>query len=208
MAIPAYVPNNSAHVRLLGKISGSSEFGVGFWSPCTSVDVDQLSAFAEAVANAWAATILSDQWADASLESVRVLSYVGGHEYSGEYVAHLGGAAAGDGMPAQVAAVVNWFEALTYRGGHPRTYVWGLTYDQVNSDFQSVEPAYQSALQSNAAAFLAAFNAIVIVGSATATLSCLHRVEAGVPLAPGFLSALSSPSVATKLGTQRRRIGR
>lgn len=206
--IPTYIPDNVAHVRLLGKIFDSSEFGVGFWTPCTSVDVDQLSTFAEAVANAWAATILADQSSDSSLESVRVLSYVGGHEYSGEYTAHLAGAGPADSQPAQVAAVVNWFEALTYRGGHPRTYVWGIAGEWVGADFQSLDDAYRGALQGMAEAFLAAFNAIVIVGAATATLSCLHRVEGGVPLAPGFLSALSSPSVAVKLGTQRRRIGR
>lgn len=206
--IPAYVPDSVAHVRLIGGVETSTDFGSGFWTPCTSVDVDTLSAFAEAVSGAWAATILASMSHASQLRSVRVVSYVAGHEYSGEYVATLDGGDVGDPYTAQACYVIDWFEALTYRGGHPRTYVWGLPTSATNSDLQTIEDAYRSSLSENAADFLAAFNALVITGAELATLSCLHRVEGGVPLAPGYLSALASPTVSERIGTQRRRIGR
>lgn len=205
MPTPPYVPDLCAHVRIMGDLGAGDEFGVGFWTPCESADVDHLSTFAEDVANAWAATILGDQSAAARLTSVRVLSYISGNEYAGEFTTTAGGGTAGDSLPAQVCAVVDWLESTTYRGGHPRTYVWGVPSSAFFLATSTLADAYRSALRSEAAAFLAAFNAIVVTGFGTPSLSTLHRVAAGAPLHPGYLSTLHSPSVRGKVGSQRRR---
>lgn len=204
MPIPDYIPDNVAHVRILGSVGDGDPMGVGFWTPCTETDGAALSTFADDVLNAWASSILADQSAGAQLLSARVLSYVGGHEYTGASTTSASGGTAGDSLPAQVCAVVNWLEIETYRGGHPRTYIWGVPESAFLLANSSLSGAYRTALSSEANDFLTQFNALTLAGGPQ--LSVLHRVAAGVPLTPGYLNALHSPTVRSKVGSQRRRI--
>lgn len=207
MPVPAYVPDMSAHVRLIGNIDGVGTYGVGFWTPCTEADPTHLSTFAGSILAAFGATVMSDQGDDANLEQCRVLSYQSGVEYAGLATGSYTGLAATAAASANCCTVVDWLEGVTYRGGHPRTYLWGTPLGAIGTDARSLTSAYRSALTTEVAAFLTAFNALT-VGGAPAILSCLHRVTAGVPLTPGYLSSLYTPSISTILGTQRRRLGR
>lgn len=206
MPPPPYIPDGVAHVRILGSIGDAGEYGIGFWTTCESANVSTLSDFAEAVANAFAAGPMADASEDAVLSKVRVLSYQSDVEYAGQFTTHVVGAYGGHACPPSVCAVIDWLEALTYRGGHPRSYMWGVPVDAVDQSTGTLSSAYRSAASSNWAAFLDAFNAIDVDPSIEPSLSTLHRVAGGVELTPGYLGSLAAPGVRQKLGTQRLRI--
>lgn len=208
MPIPPYIPDNVAHIRFQFEIESAPLVGVGFWTPCTSADPTELSAAALAAYGTWEGSILADQVASCILAQVQFLSYVSGHEYVGFATGSSGGGTAGAGVAMNVAAVISWHELLTYRGGHPRTYVPGCPASAIEDTYNTFSSAYRSALQSEAEAFLTGMAEIVITGSEHVALSTLHRVSGGAPLTPGYLSPLSSPTVKPPIGTQRRRIAR
>lgn len=197
-------PAGTAHIRLTGLI-GVAQAGVGFWTPCdVSTDEADLATIASDVYDAWMTTILADQVSTASLEQVEVLLYRATDELSGVFAAHNTGGAAGAGFPANVAAVVSWHTPSTWRGGHPRTYVWGVPNSALDGGYQRLSSAYTSALRSNVVLFQAAVNAISLGGGIG--LNTMRFFNDNAALAPPYLVSLSSPIVRSVIGSQRRRL--
>lgn len=197
-------PAGTAHVRLTGTL-GAAACGVGFWTACAAdTSEDDLNTAAEAVYNAWADNILADQTSTASLDQVEVLLYRATDELAGTYVETRTGGASGAAFPANVCAVVGWSTPSTWRGGHPRTYIWGVPNSALGSGYQTLDSAYTAALRSLVVLFQAAFNAISVGGGFS--LSTMRFYNEKAALAPPFLVSINSPIVRSTIGSQRRRL--
>jgi hypothetical protein len=204
--IPPYVPSPCAHIRFIGEFNPSGPAGVGFWTPISAaVTSGELSTAAESLYTAFATTILADMSVNSYLTKCEVLAYVAPLELVGSYAAVSEGAATGATAAANVCAMVNWGIPSTWRGGKPRTYLWGVPGSAVSDDGRTLAGAYHTALQSEVVAFTAAANAVTVAGDPI-QLSMLKKVTAGVVLSPGYLLELSSPEVNTQICSQRRRL--
>jgi hypothetical protein len=194
------------HIRFVGEFNTSGPAGVGFWSPMNAAaTAGELATAAHDLYTAWATTILADQSVNSYLNSCSILGYAGGLELTGEYVALSEGAATGGVAPANCCAMVNWQLPSTWRGGKPRTYIWGVPQSACDVDGRSLSGAYLTALESEVVAFTAAANAVTLAGDPV-QLSMLKKVTAGVELHPGYLLELASPTVHPTICSQRRRL--
>lgn len=197
-------PVGSLRIRLTG-LMGGAQVGSGFWSSVDeSTSSSDLDTIASDIYTAWASNVLTDQDAAATLEKCEVLLYRATDELAGTHVASSSGAASGTGMPANCAACVNWATPSTWRGGHPRTFVWGVPISALDASYQKLSSAYRSALTSNMVGFAAAVNAIT-TGS-FAALNTMRFFSAGAALSPPYLVSLLAPSVDLYIGSQRRRL--
>lgn len=106
----------------------------------------------------------------------------------------------------QIALCVSWTISDRYRGGHPRTYLPGLTSDALSSGHLITTQA-QTLWQNAAAGFLTNFNAIT-AGASSWKLVCV-RYFSGHQLLPNpFVRPISGSAVHRRLDSQRRRLGK
>lgn len=116
-----------------------------------------------------------------------------------------GGTEGGD-HPANVALVVSWKEAISYRGGHPRTYLAGIPRSSL-SDPQHVTGAYRNSVQTAANAFLSEISGITWPsGWGSSNLCVVHYRRHGADLIPPHVGAILSATVDTRMDSQRRRL--
>jgi len=108
--------------------------------------------------------------------------------------------------PANVAAVVSWDIARSYRGGHPRTYLGGVAAAALQ-DENSFTGTYLTTLSDDAAEFLAAVNALASVGGPW-HLGTLSRIRNHVAIDPPIFEEYLGAFVDSRCDTQRRRLGR
>lgn len=122
--------------------------------------------------------------------------------FTGDLVA-TGPATGGD--PANVAVVLSWTIQRHYRGGHPRTYLVGISDTQHTE--QSLTPASQTAYAAAGNNFRTGWNGILLGGSPT-QISSLTKIRAGVPINPYQLNDITNCVVHQRLDSQRRRLGK
>lgn len=117
-----------------------------------------------------------------------------------------GGIGGGD-FPANVALVVSWSEFLSYKGGHPRTYLAGIPRT-AGLNPQQVAPAYATNVQTTANAFLAD-----LAGHTWPTawgageLVVVHYRLNGAALTPPEPRPITGALVNQRFDSQRRRLG-
>lgn len=115
----------------------------------------------------------------------------------------------GENLPASAAIVIGWRVQAHYRGGHPRTYIPGVTTDQLE-DTTTFKSSYVDATRDVANFFLNAVNDIhhgdfnsVHLG----TVSFVHRKEWRTP--PVFRDYIPGAAFCdSRVDSQRRRLGR
>lgn len=125
---------------------------------------------------------------------------------TGEATDTTAGTRAGTPLPNNVACCVTWHINNRYRGGHPRSYIpAGVIADVSGGNRWS--DAFVTAMNSAAAAFLAAVNAISVGGS-TYKLVCLSYHRAKIALNPPVPYTIQSALVDHRPDSQRKRLGR
>jgi len=130
---------------------------------------------------------------EAELVSLRTFSYTGS----------LAGSTA---APASAAAVVSWSINDYYRGGHPRTYLCGLSTTELTGENALTGTAVAN-LKSAASSFLTDVNALTYTSIPGVTLGTLRRYEGHVVLDPPQFKPYIGTNVHQRIGTQRRRLG-
>jgi hypothetical protein len=116
--------------------------------------------------------------------------------------------------PAQVALVISWKSNSYIRGGHPRTYMAGVTFDRLATantwSAQTIQD-YDGA----AFGFRGAVNGIALDGGSSVTLGYLqvYPPKGSVQVPPIFLDPprfwpFTASTVHPRVDTQRRRLGR
>jgi hypothetical protein len=103
--------------------------------------------------------------------------------------------------------LVNWHLNAYYRGGHPRTYLPGITAAEVTNG-SAVNSTDAASLAANMLTFMTAVNALSHGGISAVTLGTVSFQHANAWRTPPIFRGYTGVSVSTMLATQRRRIGR
>lgn len=152
------------------------------------------------------AGVLSSNWQLVGAEGV--MFHTGGPDRVFASTAVVGEIDTGTALPANIAVGISWRQALSYRGGHPRTYLCGANTEHLD-DVTRLTGVAQGQFSTAANAFLTGVNAIT--GGATIGDTELGTVSFVVDgdwrTTPIFLPYLSG-SVDLRIDSQRRRLGR
>jgi hypothetical protein len=113
-------------------------------------------------------------------------------------------------LPIQVAVEIGWKIGRHYRGGHPKTYLSGMTEGQLDGIDQWAS-SFLTGLEAAANAYLAALQLITIVRGSTSFVGgpvnlsrFAHHAERAVALVDSLISGTPNNTTAS----QRRRRGR
>jgi hypothetical protein len=173
--------------------------------------------YSQAELNAWAEEVHDDFAGDVmpSLANDLVLSHTTSKDLSvlnggdGLFtpVAPTVGGAGSAALPANCALVASWAEFISYRGGHPRTYLPGIPIGE-QSDPQHVASTYATTIQTAMAAFLSSINTGVPTGAAfSGVLVVVHYRLNAAPQIPPQVEPITGVTVNTRIDSQRRRLG-
>jgi len=118
------------------------------------------------------------------------------------------------GMPVQVCQVLSWKIARRYRGGHPRSYIAGIS-DSQRADFRTWSVASKNALAAGGLAFITAVNALSSASTGQLTLGTYSYYHGVDPVThkpilrttPLFQKYIGT-GVDGRIDTQRRRLGK
>lgn len=159
---------------------------------------------------AWGTHIMPLVHADVSLTQT-VLTRIDGTEVQGiDTTAVAGGNGTTSLMPPHVAACISWHINRAYRGGHPRTYLSGMTQgDLVGSGWNLLTTSYAGTLATAAAAFVTAVNALTVGGFPVFLGTVSYTAAKVLRDPPVFFDYVAAGTrVNTRLATQRRRLGK
>lgn len=174
------------------------------------ITIPQLNDLAGACSEAYADNFLPLLSDAVVLNSTSVVLYDSGGDAL-EGVAGVGGTGAfsDNGLPAQVAMCISWQIAPHYRGGHPRTYLGGLTEGAVDS-VNTWTGGMITAAASAAVAFHGDLEAITGISSGISTVEhgITSFVRAGAWRTPPVFYRIAGATVDARIDTQRRRLGR
>jgi hypothetical protein len=169
-----------------------------------------LGLLANQIKAAWGTEIVRDVNSHWSLDDV-VITMVDGSEVQGiDTSAAVPGTNAADALPPGMSACVSWHINAAYRGGHPRTYMPGLSANQlsgIGSNEFSTAVAIQIANDWDN--FLADVNALTLETSSV-TMGTVSYTRAKAPrTVPVFFSYINGLTrVNTRMASQRRRLGK
>lgn len=201
-------PYGYAHARVTGTVDGASA-GVGFWLPVSSeVTVDNCNDYSGDFLTQFNDTFLADMSDSASTEACTVTAYnsPSGPIVQGFTLLHSVGGSGTGNFAASTAAVISWKQGTVYRGGKPRTYLWGPPLGQALNSKQWTS-GYVSALTSFANDFLAGVNGIVH-GGLEGPIGLLRRISGGAPLGTPEFEPFIAGECQARICSQRRRLGK
>lgn len=159
--------------------------------------------------DAYAAELSPEVSFECVLEAVRINVWEGSEatQAISTRAQHAGGKL-DPGLPANVALSIGWPLQVHYRGGHPRTYLCGITQASLGGTAR-VSAAYATDVQQRAQAFhtrIEAMPAQAGIGSQLhGIVSFVNKKAWRQP--PVFRRILDGPRVDTRLDSQRRRLG-
>lgn len=166
----------------------------------------QVLALSNAVSAAWRSAFLSLLTVSVHLTSQRTVLYVDANTEIGVDGADTGsGGEAGSALPPQIALLINWAIAGTYRGGHPRTYLPPCTNVDVDGT-GTLTGSKHTALTTAAGNFLSAVNALTPSGFTAVQLGTIRFFRHNAALAPPVFEPFLAGSGHPKVATQRRRV--
>lgn len=169
--------------------------------------VAELNALCTGMRTAWKNRFLPLQASGFGLGMVEALDLSNDlGNYSSVTGTDSGGDFSAGNSPNSVACVVSWKIPRHYRGGRPRTYIWGLkTGTQISTN--SFTSTFTSQLTSAATAFIADTNGISAAGSGV-QLGCVHYIKNKAYIIPPTFDAFTTAVVHGRIDSQRRRLGK
>lgn len=172
--------------------------------PPTGTD---LTTLASAVRTAWTTNVAPAMHAQVALTGVDCQDIASTTGASGSWSGSAPGTGSGTAyLPVNVAICVSWKVSLRWRGGHPRNYWPGTVQTNVSAGNQWL-PAYLTILQTAAANFHTALNALTLNGNPT--LHVVYSYYHGNALRPTPIPmVVNSTAVHPRVDTMRRRLGK
>jgi hypothetical protein len=170
-------------------------------------DTADAQSVADGVFSAFHDTLLPQLTTDTTLidcsvvDLTNITGVVGVHTGSGT------GGLAGTAMPSNVSLCVSWKEALHYRGGHPRSYLGGVSATFL-ADVRHVTSSFAGIMTTAALAFRTQVNTLTSTAASAYTLSGVHYRIGGAVHTPPLVVPISAVAVNTRLDSQRRRLGK
>ena len=176
--------------------------------------VANMIALATQIHGEWGVSFCARQNDQVTLESTELewSDGVGGFQVGG-YSNPIPGEDTGEPLDASAAVVVSWRTAAHWRGGHPRTYIAGVSQDRLDG-VTRYTGATVSDYQDAADHYLSTINALTVGGFSNVQLGVLRRYANGgseaipkQPLSPPIFVPFASAIVRQHIGSQRRRLG-
>lgn len=168
--------------------------------------VSELNTLASGLRTAWVTNVIPLQSGSVTLTDViadDLSNDLGGR---GLATGSNTGTASGTTLPANCATCWSWKITNRYRGGHPRTYIAGLTTTGI-TNANTLTTTHQTAHATAAAAVRTAVNAIATTGG-TWILGCVSYYKDNALRPDPIFRAYTGVSVDSRIDSQRRRLGR
>jgi hypothetical protein len=194
-------------VRVIGTVNGApfnNIFHLQYDAAAPSVA--NLNTLCADVLTAWQTNFKSLCPSTVVLASADAQDLTNAGAASGSATDTTAGTRSGTAMPNSVAACITWRINNRYRGGHPRTYLPAGVIADVSGGNRWTD-AFVTAMNTAAAAFLTALNAISLGGSSYKAV-CLSYTRDKVARIPPVPYTIQSGLADHRPDTQRRRLGR
>lgn len=173
------------------------------------ITTTELNALAAACRAKYATRFLPLLRTEVELQNTQVVLYSAGDALEGhDGTIVTGGHSTGARLPANVACCVSWPIAPVYRGGHARSYLTGLTSDQVAA-VNTFDATFLTTLRAAANSFHTDLEAITGISSSITTIEhgVVSFVRAGAWRTPPVFYRITGAAVDGRVDTQRRRLG-
>lgn len=173
----------------------------------SGVTVNDLTAVALAIANAWNTNIAPAVTSEVTLTQVQVVFIPSvGSELVGSWSGTHVGSAAGAAIPdASACAVIDWAIPAYYRGGHPHTQSPGVPLGDVTNG-SNIASTRRSALATGWNAFRNAINALTEPTITALTMGTLSFADNKLWRTTPIFRPYTSCTVRLVLGSVRRRL--
>ena len=125
----------------------------------------------------------------------------------GTFSGVVSGSAGGSNIPLSACGVISWKASRHYRGGHPRTYVGGLTVDALANN-REITSTYGTNLQALGNAILSNLAGGTYSRSPAPGLVAVHRTLDKLTLATPLVDTITACTVGPRVDSQRRRLGK
>lgn len=204
-------PQHTARIALSGTV-GEARWANVLWAlngKRQQPTIGELAVMATYFFNEYAQRFLPLLDENVHLQSAAVNYYLAaGEQLGGDHVGDQAGGHSGIALPASIAVCVSWSLQQRYKGGHPRTYLPGVTQDRI-FNYTAFLPAFTDAIASAAKTFHTNINAFAqgnIDQLELGTVSFVLRKEWRAP--PVFRSFVpAQAAVDARVDSQRRRLG-
>jgi hypothetical protein len=173
-------------------------------SGVVSADLNTLAA---SIGTAWNTDLAPQVPSQVVLDEVAVV-YVPsvGNEITGvSTTTHAGSNAGTILQDAAGSYVLNWLISAYYRGGHPRTYLPGVTSGNITNG-SDVSASFASGLATAANSFRTAINALTTTNITGVEMGTVSFASGNAWRTTPQFRAYNGVTVGLKLGSQRRRI--
>lgn len=110
-------------------------------------------------------------------------------------------------VPNNVSGILSWKTPLRYRGGHPRSYMPGLSQGDLD-DQRNWTLSATALLAAAGAGFRTDLNAMSPPDAGVADMCVVHYSRAHVALTPPQIESIIGVQAEQAIGSQRRRLGR
>lgn len=115
------------------------------------------------------------------------------------------GTGGSDYLPNNTAMLINWSIPRRYRGGHPRTYLPGLTLSDTSGP-TSWTPAVVSSFSAAAENFLSRVNAPAIGAYGPFSMVCVHYYHLGAYRVPPLVDPVTAGAAHGMPASMRKRM--
>jgi hypothetical protein len=117
------------------------------------------------------------------------------------------GAQIGTDISIGSAAVISWSIPRHYRGGHPRSYIPGLTTACLSGN-ALINAGFAGQLIAFGNYLLNAVSSATYDRTQTVSLCAVHRIQNKVVLADPLVDEITGCAVHARIDSQRRRLGK
>jgi hypothetical protein len=166
----------------------------------------ELGNLATAVRAAWVANVIPLQNPALTLTDVVCTDLTSDTGAEATVTGSTVGTSTGLASPANAAICWSWRIARRYRGGHPRTYIGGLSSTDQGSA-NTITPARVTAHLAAATSLRTAINGAATVNGNWQLVVVHYRRNKAILPVP-LVSSVNAVTVDTRLDSQRRRLGR
>jgi hypothetical protein len=204
-------PDNSIRVAIAGTANGLNVVNIFHAQLTTSGSVAQadLDAWLSSFALAFKArfqSLLANQYQFVSAQAV--LYTPGGGELTSTYQTGWTATGGSSSTPMDVCVVVSWNSTVYWRGGKPRTYFSPVVTAAVDPTFHLVSSTYRTNYGAAAANFLTDVNGLSSGSITGTTFGFVSYFSGNVARAAATFFAITGATIHSRLGSQRRRLGK
>lgn len=204
-------PDNSVRIAISGTASSINWANVFHAQLTTSGSIAQadLDTWTTAFANQFKTSFAPRQTSLVNYTLAKATLYTpGGGQLSSSSAMTGAGTNAGATVQDQSAAeVISWLTTVYWRGGKPRTYLNGVTSVDMSGSANLSATAISN-LTTAATGFRTAINALTAASITGTTLGFVSFSSGNAPRVPAVFFAFTGARVHTRLGSQRRRLGK